>query len=99
VKPEVRNARLPARRSKGMFDIPHVPAVPVAEHKPGFLRHLRQGSVKGIIDRDYPRSVVLGDRQNDEATLQRYVAPAQSQDSLRLSIGKYGIQIRFDKKL
>jgi hypothetical protein len=59
VKPEVRNARLSAPRSKGMFDIPHVPA---AEHKPGFLRHLRQGSVKGIIDRDYPNGVVLGDR-------------------------------------
>ena len=60
-----------------MFDIPHVPPVPVAEHKPGFLRHLRQGSVKGIIDRDYSRSVVLRYGQYYEPALQPDVVPLQ----------------------
>ena len=32
-----------------------------------------------VIDRAYPRSVVLGDRQNDEPALQPDVVPLQSQ--------------------
>ena len=62
-----------------MLNIPHVPAVPIPENIARLLRHLREDSVKPIVDRDYPRGVVLGDRQYYEAALQPHVVPLQPQ--------------------
>jgi len=77
VEPKISDARLPASRSKGMFDIPDVPAIPIAENIACLFRHLREDSVEGVVDREHTDRAVFGYGQDDEAAFQPHVIPLQ----------------------
>ena len=62
-----------------MLNIPHVPAVPIPENITRLLRHLREDSMEGVIDREHPHGVVLGYGQDDEPVIQPHVIPLQPQ--------------------
>lgn len=54
VEPKVGYARLLARRSEAVLNVPDVPAVPIPENIARLLGHLRKDSMERVIDRDYP---------------------------------------------
>jgi hypothetical protein len=75
VEPEVRDARLLARRSEAMLNIPDVPGVTIPENISGLLQHLREDSMEGVVDREHAHGVIFGYGQNDEAVIEPNVIP------------------------
>ena len=79
MEPKVGDARLPARRSEAVLDILDVAAVPLPENIARLLQHLREGSMKCVIDREHAHGVILGNGQNDETVIKADVVPLQPQ--------------------
>jgi hypothetical protein len=63
-----------------MLNVPDVPAVSIPENITSLLRHLHEGSIKGVVDREHAHGVVLCPGQNDETALQLDVVPFETHD-------------------
>ena len=79
VGPKISDACLSASRSEASLYVPHVPAIPIAEHIACLFRHLREDFMEGVVDREQSHGVVLGYGQDDEAILKPNEIPLQPQ--------------------